>query len=112
MGPTPPLKWQLEEVERSGGKFPRRLASPEAGSGRVTVGLLCWLAGVRLLLCCVMPGEMTKMPGLMTNRHQRRALGGERRTVAVRELRPGATPARYPVEPVVGVDACKEATWF
>ena len=104
------------------GEFPWRLESPEAGSGRAVaavgsplacrVGLPCWLAGVGLLLGRVMSGEMTKMPGLMTNRHQRRAFGRERRTVAVRELRPGATPAGYPVEPVVGVDACKEATWF
>ena len=59
------------------------------------------------------PGLMTKMPGLMTNRHERRAFGGERRTVAVGQL---ATGERHVtgclVEPVVGADACKEATWF
>ena len=36
------------------------------------------------------PELMTKMPGLMTNRHQRRAFGGERRTVAVGQLTTGS----------------------
>ena len=65
----------------------RRLDGSEAGR-RGSVGAVGSPSG--LLLCPVMPGEMTRMPGLMTNRHQRRAFGGERRTVAVRQLRPGS----------------------